>query len=204
MRRNRAIALAVIAALAVAGLMSATAMAAAPEYKPASGTLTVKSGAGKLAVEGGFFEISCKKDKGSGSITGAKTATFSLTFEECSTLGGFIKCNNISSSGTSLLGLSGSTTVIRFDPGTTEAVCGSVVDTITGHLVCPVSPVAKKVKTTEHYTVSCKQTSGKQEFTTFNSETGVTLKAKEGSGEAHNAGEETIEEVSNSVEGEIT
>jgi hypothetical protein len=226
MKRIRILGLAVVASLAVAGVLSASALAAAPEFNPGSGTLTIKSGTGKLEVKGATFGITCKTDKGTGSITGAKKSTFSVDFEGCTTLGGLVKCNTKADAagvilvpGSAFLTTSGTTTVLLFltTAEKVEVECAGVIITILGKtvgaknngLVCPVTPIAKKVKTTEHYTVTCATTSkGVNTLTTAVGEGGTSatyiLEAKEGSGSYEQASEQTTEEVSDSVESEIT
>jgi len=227
MQRTRILGLALVATMAIAAVAAASALAAAPEFKPASGTLTVKSGTGKLEVKGATFGITCKSDKGSGSITGAKTSTFTVDFEGCTTLGGLVKCNSkgdaagiILTGGAADLTTSLGSTVLLFltSPKETIVECVGVTITILGAsegtknngLVCPVTPIAKKVKTTEHYTATCATTSkGVNKFTKAvppggGAEVTYILEAKEGSGSYEQASEETTEEISNSVESEIT
>jgi len=217
MKRYTLTGLAALAALAITAVMAAAAMAAAPEIIPASGTLTIKSGVGKLNVKESTVGITCKKDKGTGTVTGAKKASYTVDFEECTTLGGLVKCNSLGDSagivlvgGTAFLSLSGTTTVLDFLlPSEIHVECSTTLLLIRGSLICPVTPINKLVKTTEHYTVSCalKET-GVNTFTKVINESGTQvtdiLETSENGGPYRQSGEETTEEASDSVESEIT
>jgi hypothetical protein len=220
MRRIMLSGVAAMAMLALAVVTAASAAAAAPEFVPAKGALTIKSGTGKLNIIGSSNGITCKKDKGTGSITGAKTASSTIDFEECSTLSGLIKCNSLGDSsgiilvpGVSDLVLNTGGTIVLNDfliTGELHVECTSaVLLLIKGDLLCPITPTQKKVKTTEHFTISCKEKeSGVNEFTEAKNEKGETkkliLETSENGGAYKQSGEETTEEVSSTEEGEIT
>lgn len=87
MRQLRIIVVAVISMLALAAVAATTASAALPEFLGGTVTgLTFKLTSGKGELGGGF-KIKCEKDKGTGVVTGAKTVTTTVDFEECSVLG---------------------------------------------------------------------------------------------------------------------
>ena len=64
----------------------------------------------------------------------------------------------------------------------------SVLILTTGNILGILTPVGKKVKTTEHYTLSFKQSKGKQEVTEYDNDAGAMAKAQlltaEGTGTA--------------------
>jgi hypothetical protein len=87
MRLLKTAGLAIMAVLALAMVAATTASAALPEAldNVAGNTFTATSGEGELKA--GIFTIKCKKDKATGEVTGAKTLTSTVTFEECSIAG---------------------------------------------------------------------------------------------------------------------
>ncbi len=80
-----------ISALGCATLMAgisapASALAAAPEFNPAKGTHTSKSGKTAFQVQGGA-KIECASSTDSGSITGIKTFKLTIDYAGCKTSG---------------------------------------------------------------------------------------------------------------------
>ncbi len=72
--------------MAITGLAAASsASAAEPEFlgTAAGNTFTVESGEGELVDLSSGLAIKCKKDKGSGEVTGPKTLTATVDFEKC-------------------------------------------------------------------------------------------------------------------------
>ena len=86
MRRFAVVGAALLAVLALTAVMASSAVAALPEFLPGSGTFTGTSGKGELQIKGGGT-IKCEKDKPLGTITGPKTASIDVHFEECKALG---------------------------------------------------------------------------------------------------------------------
>lgn len=96
-----------VALFAFSAVLANVASAAEPEFSPvpAKPKFTISSAAGKLANLNGET-IECKKDKGKGEITGAKTISAEVDFEECIAL--FFTANSLGDSpGTILTKLTG-------------------------------------------------------------------------------------------------
>ena len=84
----------------------------------------------------------------------------------------------------------------------------SVLVLITGDILGILTPVGKKVKTSEHYTLSFKQTKGKQEVTEYDNDAGAMAKAQLLTSEGTGTAEETGLQIENgqltpTVEGEL-
>ena len=84
----------------------------------------------------------------------------------------------------------------------------SVLELETGDILGILTPVNKKVKTSEHYTLSFKQSKGKQEVTEYDNDAGTMAKAQlllsEGTGAAEEIGLETENlQLTPTVEGEL-
>jgi hypothetical protein len=82
---------AVVMALAITAVVSATAFAANPEFLPgtAGAKFTGKSGKATLAIKGGST-ITCKEsvvEKGNGELLGPKTALAIIDFKGCTAFG---------------------------------------------------------------------------------------------------------------------
>ena len=73
--------------MALFAVAATAASAALPEFldNVAGNTYTIKSATGTLNA--GAFTIECKKDTGTGEVTGAKTITANVDFEECELFG---------------------------------------------------------------------------------------------------------------------
>ncbi len=96
MRKITIIGAALMAIVALSAVAASMASAALPEFLPNAPVkpgFSIKSGAGTLSVSG-QPNTECKKDKGSGAITGAKTATLTVDFEECKILS-FIEAHSL-------------------------------------------------------------------------------------------------------------
>jgi len=219
MRKLTILGIALVAVLVASVAVAASASAAVPKFLPGTGTLAIKSGTGHLQTVGGS-KVICEKDTGSGTITSETHGTFKVKFENCESEG-FIKakCSGLSEAGTNNISTEGSF-LLRHTLGTTPKVvvvfavepvhfsCSIVLVKVSGTLACPITPTNKKVKTTEHYTVTCKQTNGAPEVAEVDNEAetamesvGLSTSTNEGTPEA--SAEETTEEVSSTVEGEI-
>jgi hypothetical protein len=181
--RIRTVVLAIISTLALFAVGALAASAAELEQVPAKGTFTVKS-------EGGTFEthskekVSCKKDSGSGELTGAKTDKSTVTFEECTGPLG-VKCTSsgakagtiVTEINSELVWLSKASKLAGEKLALAKEVtiaCSFIKLTVKGSTLCPVEPVNTK---TTALKINCKQSAGKQEFTEFENEKGEKSKA---------------------------
>jgi hypothetical protein len=205
-------------ALVISVASASSAFGAVPKFVPGSGTMTVASGIGHLETVGGN-KVVCSKDTGSGTITSATEGTFKVAFESCESEG-FIKAKCTSSgkaSGTIATEgkfklrreTKGGPAVIKFEPIETKFSCSIISVAVKGTLACPVSPTNKKVKTTEHYTVTCAGEKGKAKIKSVENEaeTGteaVKLETSVSGGAFEESDEVTTEEVKDSVESEIS
>lgn len=78
----------------------------------------------------------------------------------------------------------------------------------TGDILLLIEPVGKKVKTTEHFTLTVKQSGGKQEFKEYETDSGgkatTLLLTAEGTGSGEESGQETENgQLTPTVEGEL-
>ncbi len=176
--------LALLAALALSAVASATASAALPEQSPTSGTFTISSGAGTfetLKKE----SVKCTKDKGTGEITGAKTDKSKITFEGCTGPFG-VKCNSTGEAAGNIK-IEINSEVVYLNKATkstgeklalaseVEIKCTALATLkVRGATLCPVTPINTKATV---FTITCKQTSGKQEFREYENEKGEKVKA---------------------------
>jgi hypothetical protein len=177
MHRLKLVGLALIAVLAVGVTTAASAMAALPEVlllgtEKFPVAFEGTSGKGKLVTVGGK-EIKCTKGKNSGSVTGAKTGTATLTFEGCESSG--FKCNT-AGKGAGIVESTGSTTLV-FDSLTTLGVaellavnettieCTSLVKIkVKGNILLLVLPINSEVTV---ITFDVSQTGGKPTDSTY-------------------------------------
>ena len=181
----RTMVLSVLAICVIGAVASASASAALPEQVPASGKLTISSGASVFETKAGE-KVSCTKDSGSGEITGPKTSTATATFEGCSAslIGIKVKCQTGAIEGNIVTELKNELAYInkaKKEVGLDSVLakeltikCGTFETLkVKGSTVCPVSPINTKTKT---LTLSCKQTKGVQSPTEFENEKGEKVK----------------------------
>jgi hypothetical protein len=76
---------------AAAALPSSSALAALPEWSPASGRFSISGAKVTLEARSGT-KVTCKQTGGAGSLTGAKTSEARLVFTGCESSG--IKCSS--------------------------------------------------------------------------------------------------------------
>lgn len=150
------------AVVALSAVAVSMASAALPEFKPAKPTkagFKIKSGQGTLEVAGVPNTI-CKKDSGSGAITGTKTVTLTVDFEECKILT-FIEAHSLGDpANTILLHVTGELCFIKkaapeevgvllspTGPVHIEAPATSTLVVVEGSVVGKVLPVNKKQTT---------------------------------------------------------
>jgi hypothetical protein len=204
MRRLNLIGVGILAILALSGLASATAFAANPEFLPTTGQkFTITSGKGEL-VSG--FAIKCNKDKGTGEITGAKTVTANVDFEECTVFG--VAANSLGDpSKTILVKATGELCYINEaakevgvyftpEPVHIEVPLVGELDVVSGTAVAKAEPINKKSKT------------GKQVFpstaiASCGGKTAALKSEKQENGKPESATEVSTEEVTFEKEVEI-
>ena len=163
-------------ALAVVGAGAATA-SAEPHFLPETGltlsktettTATLRTLAKtKIVCSSVETTINGESDHGMKS-------NFAINFKGCKE--GTVKCGEpasseeIKTSGTSVLGLAGTTVVSVFKPNTVLFKCSIVLVAVVGSVACPITPLEPtKVKTTEAFTVKCEESaleSGDPKITT--------------------------------------
>jgi hypothetical protein len=174
MHRLRVLGLLCMAMFAFAAASAASASAALPEALGTfPTTFTGTSGKGALETSSGLA-IQCKKGKNSGSITGAKTGTFTIDFEECTGPIGE-KCNSLGDAEGIILvtGASDLVTIKKGDAGLVlllkpevHVIChtflGEVLILVRGDIITLVTPINKK---TTKFELNIKGEKGKQEFT---------------------------------------
>lgn len=214
----RTMVLSLLATCAIGAVASASASAALPEQVPASGKLTISSGASVFETKAGE-KVSCTKDSGSGEITGAKTSTGTVTFEGCtaSLLGVKIKCQTgaegdiVTELKNELVYINKSKKEVGLDSVLAKELtikCGSFETLkVKGSTICPISPINTKTKT---LTLSCKQKKGVQEPTEYENAKGEKVKdITETKGEGlktfafEQSGLESTETLTLATEGEI-
>lgn len=225
MKRFKLVGLACMAILALTVMASASASANLPLILPEARPVkfNVKSGAGEfLQVGAAFSNVKCKKDTGSGELTEAKLGTFKVKFEECSSpiagtctalkageaagtievTGKFHTWYVLDPANTKVAGL-----VFLIDP--VHFTCGIALAKVEGCVAGSITPVSKKVPTTEHYTVTIAQKEKDVQLITkvFN-DTGTEeitceLKSAENEKAAAQGIEVTTEEVTGTVETEL-
>jgi len=181
----RTMVLSLLATCAICAVTSASASAALPEQVPASGKLTISSGASVFETKAGE-KVSCTKDSGSGEITGAKTSTGTVTFESCTaTFAGLkFKCSTGSTEGNIVTELKNELVYInkaKKEVGLDSVLakeltikCGGFETLkVKGSTICPISPINSKTKT---LTLTCTQKKGVQEPTEYENEKGEKVK----------------------------
>jgi hypothetical protein len=202
MYRVRTIGAAIVAVVALSAIASATASAALPEFLPASGKFTSTAGAGTLQIEGGNT-ITCTEGTNSGEITGAKTATVTITFKGCRIFG-FIGAHSsgdvegtilVSSAKGELCYLSKTAKTVGLKltlASTLKIEAGGQKSEVLGTLIGEVKPVNSKVTEGE---LILKQTGGLQAIKKCEGGTETELKANENGGAFKAAGEQTTDKI---------
>jgi hypothetical protein len=208
----------ILAMLAVAVAMTATASAALPEFLPTTaGTkLTTKSGVSKLE---GNLAIECTASTGSGETTATepgKSGTSDILFTGCKAVG--VNCKGLDDTTAGSI-LAKATTKLRGILGGGAALvdvikpihieCSVLLAEITGSVACPITTVNKKVKTTEHYTVTCATSAKKQVLKEVDNAAGTGMETagltveENHNGKPFEGGEATTQELTASVESEV-
>jgi hypothetical protein len=179
--------LAVVAVFVLVAFTTTAAFAAAEVLpnKPTKPGYTVSSGAGKL-VNLNNEEIACKKDKGSGKITGAKTTETTIDFEECTAFG-FFAANSLGDpSGTILVKLNGELCAINEsklevgvyftnEPVHIEVPSLGALDIVEGSIIGKITTDGVKAKV---FTVTLEQASGDPKWTSCGGKTAAQTSTK--------------------------
>jgi hypothetical protein len=207
MRKAKLIWAAVLAMVAVSAVASATASAAAPEFTVKT-KFTDTSGSGTLALTGGNT-IVCRKDKSSGEITGGKTVTDTIEFEEC-TIFGFIGAESLGASNEKIIvkakgelcfiSESAKQVGMFLEPEPVHIEAAGALAKVEGTLVGEVTPSGRKTKTGE---LKIKTSGGKQEFTKCGTKT-ASLTGSENEGATKEATEATSDTITFEKETEVT
>lgn len=182
MRVARSVFLSLLAVFALSAVASATAYAGLPEIVNSKGELPVKPGFTSTSKKGTFEtakgeKLTCEKDKDKGKITGPKTDTVTITFEECKSSG--IACNTKGSK-SGVIEFEASSKLVYTNEAKKEV--GEVLSPtaeltiectaletlkVKGSLICKITPVNELTLTA---TLSCKQKKGVQEPTEYEEE----------------------------------
>jgi hypothetical protein len=178
----KTILLTLVAVFAMSAIASATASAKTtmPEIVNSKGETPVKKGFTSTSPEstletvGGHF-VKCKADTVKGKLTGPSSDESEIKFTACSTTLG-LKCSTGSTSGEIVLKVNSELVWLNkseeSEPGEDLSLpseltikCSSLETLkVKGSTICAISPF-KSLSTSG--TITCKQTSGKQEHTTF-------------------------------------
>jgi hypothetical protein len=181
--RIRIMVLALVSVVTLSATAVATASAAEIEQLPPSGKFTVSSE--KSTFETHSKEaVKCKKDSGSGEITGAKTDKSKVTFEGCTGPLGVTCTSSGAKSGDietevnselSWLNKAENKVGVKLALAKEIAIkCSFVELKVKGSTLCPIEPVNTSTAT---FKIICKQTAGKQEFTELENESGTKIKS---------------------------
>jgi hypothetical protein len=214
MPRFMTVVTAIMVALTVTAVASATAMAVAPEFNPAKGTFTSKSGKAKLQVKGGAA-IECTGTTGKGEITGAKKATSEIKFTACKAAGlGVLSISPkgaaneivtptlnqelcyISKAGKTVGVISTLSTELKLEVPSTKKVIN-----IKGAAIGEATPVNSKLTTG---TLALTQVSGVQGIEKCEGGAAQTLLTQEGAGAFTQSGQEIKGEITFAAATEVT
>jgi hypothetical protein len=209
---------ALMAALAVSVVASASASAALPEFSPARG-LTGTGGSSLFQTEGFAIVPQCQSEASKGTITGPKSGTLEVELKGCNTGSGFnsVKCSTTGqAAGVVLFSATIEPVYITKEPKVVgllvnvaefTAHCGISPVAVRGSYLGSITPINKKVKTTEHFTVTAKETAGKNEYTGYENSSGehksTSLKESIEGGPFVQAGYQSTEQLTPSVEMEL-
>jgi hypothetical protein len=189
MKYLRLVGLSILAICAIAAVTASAAYAESPALitYSGSGAFTIASGAGKLVTTGGL-EVSCKADNGTGQLGGkggsaqALTASLTITFTGCETLGK--KCTSagltagniqtvplVALFGRIKPGIAGA----KFEPKTGEQFvvpvkCGEIEFKVHGGVIGEFTTAVDKQTST--LAISFAETAGVQAIKKFEGETG--------------------------------
>jgi hypothetical protein len=210
MRRVKLIGVAILAVVALSAVVSASASAAAPEFKPAEGKITATSGLSILQIKGGNAIFECEKDILTITITGAKTTTFDWDFYGCKVDGIFEGNSPGDAAGTILI--DGTDTLCKISGtriGDALAITPVTVEVagkhseVEGTVIGEVTPTGKKTLTGE---LILEQSGGAQKITKCEGETGtlIILANEETGGTKKEAGEATTDKLEDEKETEVT
>jgi hypothetical protein len=179
MRSHKCVAVCV-AALIAAGLSTATAQAALPEFVPGAGVpFTATSGKSTLETAS-KLKVKCTADTATGTTTGSKTLSMAITFTGCVT--GVAPCTSPGAAAgeietTVLSGLLGYTVnpevkEVGIDLSSptgapiAEYVCGPALHgVVSGSVIGQITPVNTLLAPPKHFTLKFKQKKGLQQIT---------------------------------------
>jgi hypothetical protein len=211
----RRILAALVAALALSVIASASASAALPEFSPSRG-LTGTGGSSFFQTEGFATVPQCASTASKGTLTGPKSGTLEVELKGCNTGSGFnsVKCSTTGqAAGVVLFSATIEPVYITKEPKLVgllvnisefTAHCGISPVAVRGSYLGSITPINKKVKTTEHFTVVAKETAGKNEYTGYENPSGehesTTLKESIEGGPFTGAGYQSTEQLAPSVE----
>jgi hypothetical protein len=204
MRGVKIIGAALMAVVALAAVASVTASAALPEFLPASGSFTSKSGSGTLAFKGGNT-IECSADTNKGEVTGEKTARVTITFTGCK-LFGIVGANSLGdSSGTILTTANGTlcylnktakTVGLQLSPtGKVHIEAGGSLAIVEGTVIGELKPVGGGAKKGPFELVLKQKAAGEQEITKCEGGATQNLSGAEGEGTNKEASEVTTDSI---------
>jgi hypothetical protein len=216
MKLLRSTGLLLVAICAIAGVASASASAALPEFSKAGPTLTGTSGASTLETKGGT-KVTCTGGKNTGTIATVKTITkIVVTFVGCKSSGFACKTPKEASGElvtTELTGTLGYTNAAKKEVGVKlaptaggkfiefECVGGIVKVQVTGSVIGALTPV---LTPTTKFTLTFKQTKGVQALTKFEGEKEESLlKTSINGGAAEFSGQESTSNIVTSETEEI-
>ena len=181
MKRIRMIGLCLVAVFAMSSLLAASASAALPEFSgPFPKADTAKSG--KLHLETvGKIAANCTASTQTGEVLGPKTGTVTIRSTGCEAVG--FKCNTAGAATgeivTSGLGVTlGYINQAKKEVGLAlasppsgapfaEITCGPFTVVEIGSVIGVIKPINKTVKVSKHFTVTFKQSKGKQKPSKF-------------------------------------
>jgi hypothetical protein len=210
MKRVKLLGLAIVAIFALSAAAASVASAEnvfLPEGTAGSPVkFTVKSGAGSLSAAEGVV-IECTSDAGSGAVTSQRLGTFEVAFKGCTTLGGFVKCSELTKADSTgeipvmgefhmRMGLTGQPLgLILFLILHVHILCGPELILVLGCVVGSITPLNTLSSTG---TVSLKTVkAGENEITTADNEAETAMEtcklSVERSGKTEEGGEATTE-----------
>jgi hypothetical protein len=208
MKQIKMLGAAIVAVVALSIAASATASAAEPpEFVPgaAGTTFTGTSGAGTLQASGGTIE--CEKDTVSGSLTGPKTGTATITFGGCAAFTIFgAKSLDTKNAGEIITKVKLTLCYINAkakEVGVLTEVTSPVHVEVAGKLIEIIGDAVGKItplnKATKEFEIVYKQKAGNQEPAGCEGKPENLLAKENEKGEFKNAGEQTSEKTAFSV-----
>jgi hypothetical protein len=221
--RFRLLVLAVMGLLMLAVGLASMASAATTVLLPESEVSMKASGLGEVAFkeEGTFTELTCKESSGEGTmLKKLSPSEWTIIFKLCLTsFLGLQLCTGLANSANSSevtikatahlkKHKTGVAVVLLLLPVHFECQPANILFEVKGCIAGLITPINKKIKTTEHATLTFKQTGGLQEILKVlndaeTAEEECKMEAKEGTGAFKPAGETATEDVTATVETEI-